>query len=48
VPGAIGDQNWTDRFPVPIAEWDKHWPLKITNIGKMMRETGRYGAAREV
>ena len=22
-PGAIGDQNWTDRFPVPIAEWDK-------------------------
>ncbi|MBU3665859.1 MAG: 4-alpha-glucanotransferase [Chthoniobacterales bacterium] len=43
VPGAIGDQNWTERFPVTISEWDKHWPLKIANIGKMMRETSRYG-----
>jgi hypothetical protein len=44
VPGAIGDQNWTDRFPVPIAEWDKHWPEKVAKLGAIMRETGRYGA----
>jgi len=31
-------------FPVPIAEWDKHWPDKVAKLGAMMRETGRYGA----
>lgn len=42
VPGAIGDQNWTERFPVPISEWSTHWPEKLGRIGQMMRETGRY------
>ncbi|MEY4300341.1 MAG: hypothetical protein RIR25_1577 [Verrucomicrobiota bacterium] len=44
VPGAIGDQNWTDRFPVPIADWDKTWPQKVAKLAAMMRENGRYGA----
>jgi 4-alpha-glucanotransferase len=48
VPGAIGDQNWTDRFPVPIADWDKTWPHKVAKLGAMMQETGRYIAGREV
>ena len=48
VSGAIDDQNWTDRFPVLLADWDKHWPDKVAKLGAMMRETGRYGAAREV
>lgn len=44
VPGAIGDQNWTERFPVPIEDWDKTWPDKLRRIADMMRETGRFGA----
>jgi hypothetical protein len=44
VPGAIGDQNWTERFPVPIGQWDKHWPDKLVRLGRMMRETGRHMA----
>jgi len=43
VPGAIGDQNWTDRFPVPVGEWSKCWAEKLGRIQQMMRETGRYG-----
>lgn len=43
VPGATGDQNWTERFPVPVGEWSKHWPEKLGRIHKMMRETGRLG-----
>jgi 4-alpha-glucanotransferase len=41
VPGAIGDQNWTQRFPVPISEWNKRWPEKLARISSMLRETGR-------
>jgi 4-alpha-glucanotransferase len=41
VPGSIGDQNWTVRFPVPIADWDKTWPKKVAKLGAMMQETGR-------
>lgn len=41
VPGATGDQNWTDRFPVPISQWSKTWPEKLGRIHSMMRETGR-------
>jgi 4-alpha-glucanotransferase len=41
VPGAIGDQNWTQRFPVPINEWNKRWPEKLARISSMLRETGR-------
>ena len=44
VSGAIDDQNWTDRFPVLLADWDKHWPDKVAKLGAMMRETGRFGA----
>ena len=44
VPGAIGDQNWTERFPVPIGQWDNHWPDKLVRLGRMMRETGRHMA----
>jgi hypothetical protein len=44
VSGAIGDQNRTDRFPVPIADWDKTWPQKVSKLAAMMHETGRYGA----
>jgi 4-alpha-glucanotransferase len=43
VPGAIGDENWTERFPVPISEWDARWPEKLARIQAMMRETGRFG-----
>lgn len=43
VPGAIGDENWTERFPVPVGEWDKHWPRKVARLGAMMRETRRHG-----
>ncbi|MBE2179726.1 MAG: 4-alpha-glucanotransferase [Chthoniobacterales bacterium] len=42
VPGAIGDQNWTERFPVPISGWDGRWPDKLGRIKTMMRESGRY------
>jgi 4-alpha-glucanotransferase len=42
VPGAIGDQNWTERLPVAISEWDKHWPGKIARLQQAMRETDRY------
>ena len=44
VPGAIGDENWTERFPVPISEWDARWPEKLGRILAMMRETGRFGS----
>jgi hypothetical protein len=44
VPGAIGDQNWTERFPVPIGHWEQHWPDKLVRLGRMMRETDRYMA----
>ena len=44
VPGATGDQNWTDRFPVPISQWSKTWPEKLGRIHAMMRETGRLSA----
>ena len=40
-PGAAGDQNWTERFPVPVSEWSAHWPDKLARIVAMMRETGR-------
>jgi hypothetical protein len=44
VSGAIGDQNWIDRFPVLVADWDKTWPQKVSKLAAMMRETGRCGA----
>ncbi len=44
VPGAAGDQNWTERFPVPIGEWSKRWPEKLGRIQAMMRETGRWSS----
>jgi len=44
VPGEIGDQNWTERFPVPVGEWDQRWPGKLAHLAAMMRDTGRYGA----
>lgn len=40
-PGAAGDQNWTERFPVPVSEWSARWPDKLDRIVAMMRETGR-------
>jgi len=42
VPGAIGDQNWTERFPVPVGRWSAHWPEKLARLRQMMRETGRF------
>jgi 4-alpha-glucanotransferase len=42
VPGAIGDQNWTERLPVAISEWDRQWPDKIARLQQAMRETDRY------
>lgn len=41
VPGAIGGQNWTQRFPAPISEWNKRWPVKLSRVATMLRETGR-------
>jgi 4-alpha-glucanotransferase len=41
VPGAAGDQNWTERFPVPIDQWDARWPEKLARFGAMLRESGR-------
>ncbi len=42
VPGATGDQNWTERFPAPVREWSDHWPDKLARVQAMMRETARY------
>lgn len=41
VPGAVGDQNWTDRFPIPIDQWDARWPAKLARIESMLRESER-------
>ncbi len=44
VPGAAGDQNWTERFPAPISEWSKRWPEKLARIQTMMSESGRWSS----
>ena len=41
VPGAVGGHNWTQRFPVPVSEWNKRWPEKLSRVATMLRETGR-------
>ncbi len=41
VPGAVGDQNWTERFPVPISQWDDRWQDKLAHIEAMLRESER-------
>lgn len=41
VPGAAGKENWTERFPVPIRQWDDRWPEKLARIGMMLRESRR-------
>lgn len=41
IPGAAGGRNWTERFPVPVGEWNARWPGKLERIAAMMRETER-------
>lgn len=42
VPGSAGDQNWTERLPLPISGWDAKWQGVLPQIETAMVETGRH------
>jgi len=41
VPGSAGDQNWTQRMPLPIAQWDEAWKVALTSLEEALKATGR-------
>ncbi len=41
VPGAVGDQNWTDRFSVPVSRWNTEWKGKLDRLHAILKATKR-------
>ena len=41
VPGSIGDTNWTQRLPQPVASWDKVWEKPLSVLRVALQETAR-------
>jgi 4-alpha-glucanotransferase len=41
VPGAIGDQNWTARLGMPVAEIDANFKPQLKVLHQILAETGR-------
>jgi 4-alpha-glucanotransferase len=41
VPGSSGDQNWTERLPIPISGWDSAWKPVLEGVQQAMIDTGR-------
>ena len=41
VPGSIGDTNWTQRLPQPVASWDNGWEKPLAALRLAVAETAR-------
>jgi 4-alpha-glucanotransferase len=41
VPGSIGDTNWTQRLPQPVASWDDVWEKPLAALRLAVAETAR-------
>ncbi len=41
VPGSAGDQNWTQRMPLPISQWDEAWKPTLAALEEALKATGR-------
>ncbi len=41
VPGSIGDSNWTQRMPQPVASWDIEWAEPLAALRLALTETAR-------
>lgn len=41
VPGSAGSANWTQRMPLPVAQWDEAYSQQLATVRQAMAGSGR-------